>query len=116
MTGTEATEGGVARRVYRAGVIGTARGGSWFDDLHPDSPELIPSSHAGCFVAHPQTELVAGCDLDPERLRAFGQRWGVTALYADYREMLAKERLDVVGIATSWGHTHAEIAPDVAAA
>jgi UDP-N-acetylglucosamine 3-dehydrogenase len=101
--------------VYRAGIIGTARVGSWYDDLLTATPEKIPSSHAGCYAAHPRTQLVAGCDLDGERLATFGQRWGVTALYTDFKEMLAGQRLDVVSITTSWGHDHAAIAPEVAA-
>jgi predicted dehydrogenase len=99
----------------RAGIIGTARVGSWYDDLLAETPELIPSSHAGCYAAHPRTELVAGCDLDPERLARFGERWGVRALYTDFREMLAREALDIVSITTSWAHDHAAIAPVVAA-
>ncbi|MBI3974067.1 MAG: Gfo/Idh/MocA family oxidoreductase [Chloroflexi bacterium] len=102
------------RRPLRAGIIGTARVGSWYDDLQAGTPELIPSSHAGCYAACPRTELVAGSDLDPERLERFGKKWGIRALYADYREMLANEALDVVSITTSWGHDHAAIAPVVA--
>jgi predicted dehydrogenase len=101
-------------QTYRAGIIGTARVGSWYDDLLGDTPEQIPSSHAGCYASHAQTKLVAGSDLDPERLQRFGEKWEVSALYADYREMLAKEALDVVSITTSWGHDHAAIAPVVA--
>lgn len=100
--------------VYRAGIIGTARVGSWYDDLLKETPEQIPSSHAGCYAVHPQTRLVAGSDLDPERLQRFGERWEVPALYPDYREMLEREHLDVVSITTSWGHDHAAIAPVVA--
>jgi predicted dehydrogenase len=99
---------------YRAAIIGTARVGSWYDELLADTPEQVPSSHAGCYAAHPQTGLVAGSDLDPERLERFGKKWGVTALYADYRELLTRERPDVVSITTSWGHDHAAIAPVVA--
>ncbi|MGH2352802.1 MAG: Gfo/Idh/MocA family protein [Chloroflexota bacterium] len=101
-------------RKLRAGIIGTARVGSWYDDLLADTPELIPSSHAGCYAAHPRTELVAGSDLDPQRLAMFGEKWNVTALYADYHEMLAREELDVVSVTTSWGHDHATILPVVA--
>jgi predicted dehydrogenase len=104
----------VDERVYRAGIIGTARVGSWYDDLLQATPELIPSSHAGCYAAHPKTELVAGCDLNADRLQAFGAKWGIAALHTDYQEMLAKERLDIVSITTSWGHDHAAIAPVVA--
>lgn len=101
--------------MYRAAIIGTARVGSWYDDLLAATPDQIPSSHAGCYAAHPATQLVAGSDLDAERLAKFGQKWGVTALYPDYREMLERERPDVVSITTSWGHDHAAIAPVVAA-
>jgi predicted dehydrogenase len=97
----------------RAAIIGTSRVGSFFDDLLAATPELIPSSHAGCYAAHPRTQLVAGCDLIPERLAAFGDKWGVKALYSDFREMLAKERPDVVSVCTSWSHTHDEIVPEV---
>jgi predicted dehydrogenase len=103
---------------YRAAIIGTARVGSWYDDLlaSQNQPEEIPSSHAGCYAAHPKTTLVAGSDLDPERLQTFGRRWSVAPehLYADYREMLAEEQPDVVSITTAWGHDHAAIAPVVA--
>jgi UDP-N-acetyl-2-amino-2-deoxyglucuronate dehydrogenase len=101
---------------YRAAIIGTARVGSWYDDLLAETPEQIPSSHASCYAALPQTELVAGSDINPERLQKFGEKWGLPAdkLYPDYKEMLANEKPDIVSITTSWGHDHAEIAPVVA--
>lgn len=103
---------------YRAAIIGTARVGSWYDDLltTQNTPEEIPSSHAGCYAAHPKTQLVAGSDLDPERLTKFGEKWNIAPpqLYVDYREMLTKEKPDIVSITTAWGHDHAAIAPVVA--
>jgi len=106
----------MSNRVYRAGIIGTARVGSWYDDLTgPRAPELLPYSHASCYTTSDRTELVTGSDLDPERLQQFGAKWGVSSLYEDYEEMLAKENLDIVSITTSWGHDHAAIAPIVAA-
>ena len=98
----------------RAAIIGTARVGSWYDELLTATPEQIPSSHAGCYAAHPRAQLVAGCDLDEERLERFGRKWGVTALYTDFREMLAREQPDLVSVTTSWGHDHAAILPVVA--
>ncbi|HVG96330.1 MAG TPA: Gfo/Idh/MocA family oxidoreductase [Chloroflexota bacterium] len=104
-----------SRAAYRAGIIGTARVGSWYDDLLGDTPELIPSSHAGCYSAHPRTRVAAGSDLDRERLDAFGERWGVApeSRYTDFREMLGRESLDLVSVTTAWGHDHAAIAPVV---
>ena len=55
-------------QTYRAAIIGTARVGSWYDDLLANQPEEVPSSHASCYATHPKTTLVAGSDLDPERL------------------------------------------------
>jgi predicted dehydrogenase len=98
----------------RVAIIGTARVGNFFDDLLTATPELIPSSQASCYAAHPRTQLVAGCDLNRERLETFGKRWGVTALYTDFREMLAREKPDVVSVTTSWSHTKDEILPEVA--
>jgi predicted dehydrogenase len=58
--------------------------------------------------------VVAGCDIRPERVEAFGQRWGVDALFSDYREMIEKVKPDVVSVCTAWGHTRDEIFPAVA--
>ena len=44
---------------------------------------------------HPQTEVVAAADTDAETLGLFCDRFEVPG-YADYREMLASERLDIV--------------------
>jgi predicted dehydrogenase len=43
---------------------------------------------------------VAGCDVDPDRLRAFGDDWGLSprALFTDYREMLDRIRPDIVSV------------------
>ena len=45
-------------------------------------------------------ELVAGADLSTDRVQDFKQRWGVNALYTDYRQMLAQEQLDMVSATT----------------
>jgi UDP-N-acetyl-2-amino-2-deoxyglucuronate dehydrogenase len=106
----------VAQTTYRAGIIGLARMGSWWDDkLRETTPLEVPSSHAGMYTACPRTELVAGCDLDAEKRETFARRWGVGAVYADYREMLARESLDVVSIVTSWASVQGDIAAHVAA-
>jgi predicted dehydrogenase len=44
--------------------------------------------------------LVAAANRGGEKLRVFGERWGVTALYADYRKLLAEEQPDVVSVCT----------------
>lgn len=83
---------------YRAGLVGCGRIGTLWET---DPPR--PVTHAGALAVLPQTQLVAGASRGQEHLSAFGRRWGVDALYLDYREMLAKERLDVLCIATHPG-------------
>lgn len=45
--------------------------------------------------------IEAICDRDPERLKAVGDQFGVEKRYADAAEMMAKEKLDFVDIATT---------------
>jgi D-apiose dehydrogenase len=45
--------------------------------------------------------IVALCDRDEEKLKAAGQRFGITSLYTDAAEMLAQENLDFVDIVTT---------------
>jgi predicted dehydrogenase len=47
-------------------------------------------------------EIVAIADDDAAGLAAAGKRFGITRLYADYREMLAKEKPDIAGIGPRW--------------
>ncbi|MFH1006933.1 MAG: Gfo/Idh/MocA family oxidoreductase [Candidatus Latescibacterota bacterium] len=80
----------------RVGLVGCGRIGSEFEDLSSEHPASI----AGAFDALPQTKLVAACNRGKGRLDAFGQRWGVRALYQDFREMISRESLDIVAIGT----------------
>jgi hypothetical protein len=81
----------------KAAIIGTGRIGSL---LERDALRSKPHSHAGWYAAHPRVTLVAGADTDPERLADFGADWQISTdhLYADYRELLARERPDLVSI------------------
>jgi predicted dehydrogenase len=60
-------------------------------------------------------ELVAGADILPEKRDAFREKWGVTALYADYLEMIERERPDLVAVCTR-GDLHGEMGVRVAEA
>ena len=53
-------------------------------------------------------KLVAVCDLDKDKLQSFASKYKVTA-YTDYEEMLAKEKLDGVIVATPH-YSHVKIA------
>ncbi len=94
------------QKTYRAGVIGCGRMGSLLDDelydqvMQDESWRKRPCTFAGNLVEHPRTNLVAGADISSRRLSRFGEKWDVPALYTDYEEMLTKESLDIVCIAT----------------
>jgi predicted dehydrogenase len=86
---------------YRAAVIGCGRIGSTIDDEHRDRPQFrYPWAHAPAYIEAKGVELVAGSDLVEAQLADFKNRWGVTALYTDFREMLAKEKPDIVSVTT----------------
>jgi predicted dehydrogenase len=53
-----------------------------------------------CLREVPEIEVVAGADGYQEQRDAFEAKWGLSNLYADFREMLEQERLDYVTIAT----------------
>ena len=93
-----------AARPLRAAIVGLGRMGSTFDDEHSTfSRWRPPHAHAASYRAVTATQLVAGSDPHPGQRDAFAQKWDVdhSHLYADFREMLARERPDVVSICTS---------------
>ena len=75
----------------RVGIIGT--GG-------------ISRCHMHGYRALPDDcEVVAACDINEPKLKAYGEEFGITALYTDYNEMLAAEGLDAVSV-TTWNSAH----------
>ncbi|QHT61552.1 Gfo/Idh/MocA family oxidoreductase [Paenibacillus lycopersici] len=60
----------------------------------------IGKIHCEAYRRHPDTELAAVCDLMPERAEAAGRLHGVPS-YSDLRELLARESVDVVIVATA---------------
>jgi predicted dehydrogenase len=100
----------------RAAVIGLGRMGSTFDDeMEQGGSIFLPYCHTPTYVASTATELVAGADPHDEQRSIYGKRWGVSDdhLYADYREMLEKEKPDIVSICTTARVRH-QILIDVA--
>ena len=90
-------------KTYRAAVIGCSRMGGFIDNEVIGYPTIVlPMSHADGFVACPRTELVACADMRAEVMAEFGRRHNVppAAQYTDYREMIAREKLDIVSVAT----------------
>ncbi|MFX3631456.1 MAG: Gfo/Idh/MocA family protein [Candidatus Pristimantibacillus sp.] len=60
----------------------------------------IGKIHCRAYSQHPDTVLVAVCDLMPERSESAGLAYDVPA-YTDLNELLAKEQIDVVAVATA---------------
>ena len=72
---------------YRVGMIGCG---------------VMGLDHGEAYQAHPDTALVACADPDAENLNVFADRFGIPqgSRYANYQDLLAQERLDLVGIVT----------------
>ena len=90
-------------KVYRAAVIGCSRMGGFIDNEVVGSPRIVlPYSHAAGYVACERTQLVACADLRTDVMAEFGRQHGVPQerQYTDYREMIARENLDIVSVAT----------------
>lgn len=77
-------------RTYRAAAIGETRRGGF-----SHSVDLA-------FVGLPGVEMVGVADADPAGLAAAVARTGATRGYANYREMLERERPDLVAVAPWW--------------
>lgn len=73
------------RRPYRFALIGCG---------------FFAQNHLHAWAEIPEAELVAVCDVDPERARSGAATFGGRA-YTDAAEMLANEELDFVDIATT---------------
>ena len=69
---------------FRCGVIGVGMG----------------KGHCKSFHKHPDCELVAVADIDKARLEANTEDLGSPTLYTDGAEMVARENLDIVFVAT----------------
>jgi predicted dehydrogenase len=96
---------------YRAAVIGL----SWIgaDPPGPASDQAlgtaVPESHVAAMADIPAIELVAGCDIaEGSRARfleTWRERWPGIRAYADYRELLERERPELVSVVTP-DHLH----------
>ncbi|MGN6562653.1 MAG: Gfo/Idh/MocA family protein, partial [Thermomicrobiales bacterium] len=93
--------------MYRAALVGCSRIGAFIDNEVIGSPTtILPYSHAAGYAACSRTALIAGADLRPEVLAAFGQRYDVSPdhQYTEFRAMIERERPDILSIATQPQH------------
>ncbi|MEZ4866612.1 MAG: Gfo/Idh/MocA family oxidoreductase [Caldilineaceae bacterium] len=101
--------------IYRAAIIGTGRIGNSYDDevvmrqpptyyqnenRHTGLYVILPVNHAAAYQTTPGFALVAAANRSADKLRAFGERRGVKALYTDFRQLLRDEQPDVVSVCT----------------
>ena len=99
---------------YRVGIVGL----SWITSepanagTHPVLGAAPPHSHLSALAAIPNVKVVAGCDISAEAQTLFHQRWDSTwpgaTTYTDFREMLEKEQIDLLCVATP-DHLHGEV-------
>ncbi len=104
-------------RVYRAAIVGCGRKAATLDDEERCriNYSIQPDTHAGAYRQVPRVQLVAAADPNESKRRLMQERWGVSSVYADYREMLGRERPDLVSVTTRTP-LHAEVTMAAAAA
>lgn len=99
---------------YKVCLIGCGRMGATIDDEvrdRPDSFLWLPYSHAAGYRAKALEDIVdfvAVSDAIPEKVETIQKRYHVPRGYTDYKEMVRKERPDIVSIATRPA-THTEM-------
>lgn len=100
----------MSRPTYRAGIIGLGfigGGDQVSGDRLGQRVVNLDGNHREALSNHPRVQLVSGSSHDAGRRERFAQRTSART-YVDWREMLAKEKLDIVGVA-SFAPSHAEL-------
>ncbi|MBI4553826.1 MAG: Gfo/Idh/MocA family oxidoreductase [Candidatus Latescibacteria bacterium] len=106
---------------YRVGIVGCSGIAAASSKTWPGSPIIdpMPDSHAASYAVVPSTRVVAVCDIVPSLLDQFVHDWNAAwpdvHTYTDYRDLLAREQIDILSVATS-DHRHADIVVDAASA
>ena len=95
--------------MYGVALIGTGRVGYQFTFSD------LPDNHAAAVAASDRCRLVAGVNRGRDKLVEFGERFGVEALYHDYRQMLAESAPEICIVATH-PELHCAMVEDCAAA
>jgi len=93
--------------IYRAALVGCGRIGGFIDNEVMDNPAIVrPYSHAAGYAFVDRTALVACSDTQDESLHLLGETYGVAPdhRYSDAKEMILRERPDIVSVATQPEH------------
>jgi len=67
----------------------------------------ISQTHLGALATMPEVEVVAGVDIDPDRLEIMKSKWNVDRVYKDWKTMLKEVKPDAVSVCTPNG-VHAQ--------
>ncbi len=90
-------------KTYRAAVIGCSRMGGFIDnEVVGSSAAALPYSHAAGYMACARTDLIACSDVRTDVMAEFGKLYKIPpkGQYTDYRELIDKERPEILSIAT----------------
>lgn len=63
----------------------------------------ISQTHLDVYKKFEDVEIVAGCDINPDRLKIMEEKWGVTRNYKDWKQLLKEVKPDAVDICTPNG-------------
>lgn len=83
--------------MYRVGIIGHTGRGNFGHGLDT------------VWVGFPGCQVAAVADANPAGLAAAKKRIGVDVGYADYRDMLEREKLDIVAVGPRWLDSHRDM-------
>ena len=106
-------------KTYTAAVVGLSQisQGRLPKPRSLSATDPMPRSHVSASAAHPRFKLDGACDLMPAGHEKFNATWRDvhpdTRLYSDYREMLDKEKPDIISVITP-DDKHADIVVDAA--
>ena len=87
---------------YRVCIIGTGRMGGLTEDEPHSATFPRPYSHIAAYQSLGQCEVVAVANRGAERMARFAERFGIPSekTYLDYREMIEREKPDIVSVTT----------------
>lgn len=69
----------------------------------------IASVHMECYQKNPNVKIEAICDINPDRLQEFGDKYGIEKRFSSVEEMLANCQLDAADVCV-WNCNHAKCA------
>lgn len=90
----------MAKETYKVCIIGTGRMGGLIEDELKSNQFSSPYGHFSAYGAIPETEVVAVANRGEARLKRFCDRFSFKNGYLDYREMIEKEKPDIVSVTT----------------